>query len=80
MAERRIIVLGGEAGVIAKRKAVPTTESLKTLGAGGLGGGAAGHERSRVVMEPTGPAWLPVAGVLQLSGVTRSSAFPRQGP
>jgi transposase len=73
MAERRIIgldlgiasehtarVLNGEGRVIAKRKAVPTTESLKTLEQAALEGAPPGTTLE-VVMEPTGPAWLPVA-------------------
>jgi transposase len=73
MGERRIIgldlgiasehtarVLNGEGKVIAKRKAVPTTESLSTLERAALDGAPLGTVLE-VVMEPTGPAWLPIA-------------------
>jgi transposase len=73
MAERRIIgldlgiasehtarVLNGEGKVVAKRKAVPTTESLTTLEQAALEGAPPGTALE-VVMEPTGPAWLPIA-------------------
>jgi transposase len=73
MGERRIIgldlgiasehtarVLNGEGKVIAKRKAVPTTESLRTLEQAALDGSPPGTVLE-VVMEPTGPAWLPIA-------------------
>ena len=50
-----------EAGqVVAKRKAWPTVESLTGLEAAALAGCPEGT-RLEVVMEPTGPAWLPVA-------------------
>ena len=73
MAERRIIgldlgiasehtarVLNGEGKVVAKRKAVPTTESLSALEGAALDGAPPGT-MLEVVMEPTGPAWLPIA-------------------
>jgi len=73
MAERRIIgldlgiasehtvrVLTGDGRMVAKRKAVPTAESLTTLEQAALEGAAPGTVLE-VVMEPTGPAWLPVA-------------------
>ena len=73
MAERRIIgldlgiasehtvrVLTGDGRMVAKRKAVPTAESLTALEQAALAGAAPGTVLE-VVMEPTGPAWLPVA-------------------
>jgi len=50
-----------EAGVaVAKRKAWPTVESLAEVEAAALAGCPDGT-RLEVVMEPTGPAWLPIA-------------------
>ena len=73
MEERRIIgldlgiasahtarVLNGEGKVVAKRKAIPTTESLSALEAAALEGAPPGTVLE-IVMEPTGPAWLPIA-------------------
>jgi transposase len=73
MEERRIIgldlgiasahtarVLGGDGKVVAKRKAVPATESLSALEAAALEGAPPGTVLE-IVMEPTGPAWLPIA-------------------
>jgi transposase len=73
MQERRIIgldlgiasehtarVLTESGKVVAKRKAIPTTQSLSALEAGALEGAPPGTVLE-VVMEPTGPAWLPVA-------------------
>ena len=53
-------VLSGDGKVVAKRKAVPTIESLSTLEAAALEG-APPNTVLEVVMEPTGPAWLPIA-------------------
>ncbi len=53
-------VLDGEANTIAKRKAWPTVESLSEIETAALAGSPAGT-RLEVVMEPTGPAWLPIA-------------------
>jgi len=53
-------VLDGEGTTIAKRKAWPTVESLGELEAAALAGVPAGT-RLEVVVEPTGPAWLPIA-------------------
>jgi hypothetical protein len=53
-------VLSGDGKVVAKRKAIPTTESLSALEAAALEGAPPGTVLE-VVMEPTGPAWLPVA-------------------
>jgi transposase len=53
-------VLDGEANPVAKRKAWPTVESLTQVEIAALAGCPAGT-KLEVVMEPTGPAWLPVA-------------------
>jgi transposase len=53
-------VLDGEGTVLAKRKAWPTVESLTAVEAAALAGCPEGS-RLEVVIEPTGPAWLPIA-------------------
>jgi transposase len=53
-------VLDGEGTTLAKRKALPTVESLTQIEAAALEGTPAGV-RLEVVIEPTGPAWLPIA-------------------
>ena len=53
-------VLDGGGVTIAKRKAWPTVDSLSEIEAVALAGCPAGT-RLEVVMEPTGPAWLPIA-------------------
>jgi transposase len=53
-------VLDGTGEPVAKRKAWPTTESLAEVEAAALAGCGAGT-RLEVVIEPTGPAWLPIA-------------------
>jgi transposase len=53
-------VLDGEGTTIAKRKAWPTVESLSEVETAALAGCPAGT-RLEVVVEPTGPAWLPIA-------------------
>jgi transposase len=53
-------VLDEVGATVAKRKAVPTVESLTAIEALALAGCPPGT-RLEVVMEPTGPAWLPVA-------------------
>ena len=53
-------VVDGAGGVICKRQARPTLESLSGLEAAALAG-APPETRLSVVMEPTGAAWLPVA-------------------
>jgi len=53
-------VLDGAGQTVMKRKAWPTVESLTAIEAAGLVG-AGGETRLEVVMEPTGPAWLPIA-------------------
>jgi transposase len=53
-------VLDGEGNVVAKRKAWPTVESLTEVETAALAGCPAGT-RLEVIVEPTGPAWLPIA-------------------
>ena len=53
-------VLDGEGNIVAKRKAWPTVESLTAVETAALAGCMEGT-RLEVVIEPTGPAWLPVA-------------------
>ena len=53
-------VLDETGATIAKRKAWPTAGSLAEVEAVALAGAPAGT-RLEVVMEPTGPAWLPIA-------------------
>jgi transposase len=53
-------VLDESGNTIAKRKAWPTVESLGSVEATALVGCPAGT-RLEVIMEPTGPAWMPIA-------------------
>jgi len=53
-------VLDGEGTIVAKRKAWPTVESLAAVERAALAGCLEGT-RLEVVIEPTGPAWLPIA-------------------
>jgi transposase len=54
----RVIDETGE--TVAKRKCWPTAASLGEIEAAALAGAAEGT-RLEVIMEPTGPAWLPIA-------------------
>jgi hypothetical protein len=53
-------VLDGEGTIVAKRKAWPAKESLAAVETAALAGCPDGTPLE-VVIEPTGPAWLPVA-------------------
>jgi transposase len=53
-------VLDGEGNTVAKRKAWPTVESLSEIETTALAGCPDGA-RLEVIVEPTGPAWLPIA-------------------
>jgi len=53
-------VLDGEGNTVAKRKAWPTVESLTDVENAALAGCGAGT-RLEVIVEPTGPAWMPIA-------------------
>lgn len=54
------VVTDTEGTVLARRKALPTVDSLERLEQVALAGAEPGT-RLQVVMEPTGPAWMPVA-------------------
>lgn len=54
------VVLDGAGSVCARRRARPTVDSLTALEAAALAG-AQPDTRLVVVVEPTGPAWLPIA-------------------
>jgi transposase len=53
-------VLDGDGATVCRRKAIPTIESLGEVERAALTGAAPGT-RLEVVLEPTGPAWLPIA-------------------
>src|SRR5215207_10062746 len=53
-------VLDGEGNIVAERKAWPTVESLSEIETAALAGCPDGS-RLEVIVEPTGPAWLPIA-------------------
>lgn len=53
-------VLAGDGSEVCRRKAVPTKESLAEVERAALAGAGPGC-RLEVVVEPTGPAWLPIA-------------------
>jgi transposase len=53
-------VLAQDGTTVAKRKAWPTAQSLAEIERVALAGAAEGT-RLEVVVEPTGPAWLPIA-------------------
>ena len=53
-------VLAGDGTTVCRRKAVPTVQSLGEVERAALAGAAPGT-RLEVVIEPTGPAWLPIA-------------------
>jgi hypothetical protein len=58
--DHTVRVLRGDGSEVARRRSRPTVESLAAVEAAALAGTAPGT-RLEVVMEPTGPAWLPVA-------------------
>jgi transposase len=62
-------VLDGDGAIVAKRKAVPTTESLGQVERAALAAAPEGT-RLEVVIEPTGPAWLPIAVFFSSRGHT----------
>jgi len=53
-------VLSGEGATVCRRKAAPTLHGLAEVERAALAG-AAPATRLEVVIEPTGPAWLPIA-------------------
>jgi len=62
-------VLDGEGTIVAKRKALPARESLAEVERAALAGCPDGT-RLEVVIEPTGPAWLPIAVFFTARGHT----------
>jgi transposase len=62
-------VLDGAGTTILKRKAHPTVESLSAVETAALAGTPEGT-RLEVVIEPTGPAWLPIAVFFSRRGHT----------
>jgi len=62
-------VLDGEGNIVAKRKAWPTRESLTEVETAALARCPSGTALE-VVMEPTGPAWLPIAVFFAARGHT----------
>ncbi|MGE5765193.1 MAG: transposase [Mycobacterium leprae] len=58
--DHTVRVLDGRGGEVCRRRARPTVESLTATETAALAGAAAGV-RLEVVIEPTGPAWLPIA-------------------
>jgi transposase len=62
-------VLAGDGSIVCRRKAVPTLDSLGQVEQAALAGAAAGV-RLEVVVEPTGPAWLPIAVFFSARGHT----------
>jgi transposase len=53
-------VLAGDGSLVCRRKAVPTVHSLGEVEQAALAGTLEGT-RLEVVLEPTGPVWLPIA-------------------
>src|SRR5215218_2451565 len=53
-------VLAGDGRLVCRRKAIPTLDSLEQVERAALAETPAGT-RLEVVVEPTGPAWLPIA-------------------
>src|SRR5512132_895998 len=53
-------VLRADGTIVCRRKAVPTVDSLVAVEQAALAG-TAPATRLEVVIEPTGPAWLPIA-------------------
>ena len=53
-------VLDGDGAIVCRRKAVPTVSSLTEVERAALAGATSGT-CLEVVLEPTGPSWLPIA-------------------
>jgi transposase len=62
-------VLAGDGSLVCRRKAAPTVESLAEVEQAALTG-VAPATRLEVVVEPTGPAWLPIAVFFSARGHT----------
>jgi transposase len=65
--EHTVRVLGGDGTGVCRRRCRPTRESLEEIEQAALAGAEEGV-RLEVVMEPTGPAWLPVAVFFESRG------------
>jgi hypothetical protein len=62
-------VLAGDGSLVCRRKAIPTVDSLEQVEQAALAETPAGT-RLEVVVEPTGPAWLPIAVFFSARGHT----------
>jgi transposase len=62
-------VLSGEGSLVWRGKAIPTVDSLGEVERAALAG-TAPATRLEVVLEPTGPAWLPIAVFFSARGHT----------
>src|SRR5688500_10492744 len=71
--DHTVRVLRGDGSEVARRRARPTVQSLAAVEAAALAGTGPGT-RLEVVMEPTGPAWLPVAVFFTARGPRVASA------
>lgn len=60
-------VLAGDGTEICRRRCEPTVQSLKEIERAALSGAAPGT-KLEIIVEPTGPAWLPVAVFFQSRG------------
>jgi transposase len=60
VSEHTVRVLRGDGSEVCRRRCRPTVDSLRDLERAALAGAPAGT-RLEVVMEPTGPAWRPIA-------------------
>jgi transposase len=58
--DHTVRVLDGHGSEVCRRRARPTVESLAAVEVAAMAGAGAGV-RLEVVIEPTGPAWLPIA-------------------
>jgi hypothetical protein len=62
-------VLAGDGSLVCRRKAIPTVDSLEQVEQAALAETPAGT-LLEVVVEPTGPAWLPIAVFFAARGHT----------
>jgi transposase len=62
-----VVVLRGDGSLVGRRSCIPTQESLLEVEQAALRGATEGT-RLEVVMEPTGPAWLPVVVFFEKRG------------
>lgn len=76
--DHTVRVLRGDGSEVCRRRARPTVQSLAAVETAALAGAPIGTGLE-VVMEPTGPAWLPVA-VFFLNRGTTCSGWPARRP